>query len=236
MDLVPIPPPRIGEFKMDVAFQAGGVRLVIRDPEGGEAIRQFTTVHERPFHLFIVGHDLAYFAHEHPHAVNDGAFEMRRVLPPGEYMLIADFLPQGGTPQILQRAVVTPDYRGALFRSPRELDVDTSEKEVEGTRIRLEGLGLAARRRGTLRFTLTDVASDKPVDDLEPFLGSPGHMLIVTADLTEAFHVHPDATAAAGAAVTFEPMLPAPGKYRLWVQFQRRGKVLTAPFAIEIRE
>ncbi len=34
----------------------------------------------------------------------------------------------------------------------------------------------------------------------------------------------------------FEPLMPAPGPYKLWVQFQRRGKVSTASFVVAVRE
>ena len=51
----------------------------------------------------------------HPDAKADGTVELRHDLRPGEYMLIADFLPAGGTPQLVQRAIVTPGYTGPLF-------------------------------------------------------------------------------------------------------------------------
>jgi hypothetical protein len=35
--------------------------------------------------------------------------------------------------------------------------------------------------------------------------------------------------------VTFEAIFPRPGRYKLWVQFQRAGAVITAPFVVEVR-
>ena len=64
MPLVPIPPPRIGEDRLDVDVRpragggASGLRLTVRDPESGEPVTSFIDVHERPFHLFILGRDL----------------------------------------------------------------------------------------------------------------------------------------------------------------------------------
>jgi hypothetical protein len=111
MDLVPIPPPRVGEYRMDVVVQrnsagASGVRLTIHDPQTNEVVTNFETVHEKTFHLFIVSRDLEYFAHVHPEPQKDGSFLLKHSLPAGEYMLIADFLPVGGTSQMLQRAIV----------------------------------------------------------------------------------------------------------------------------------
>ena len=72
------------------------------------------------------------------------------------------------------------------------------------------------------------------MSDLEPFLGAPGHMLIVNADLTETDHVHPEEPATRGPVITFQPLLPAPGTYKLWLQFQRRGVVTTVPFVFVV--
>ena len=71
--------------------------------------------------------------------------------------------------------------------------------------------------------------------DLERFLGAPAHLLIVTSDLTEAIHGHPEEQAVS-AAITFEPVLPASGFYKVWVQVQRKGRTVTAPFVIRAHE
>ena len=40
--------------------------------------------------------DLDYFAHLHPEQPPDGTFMLTQPVPGGDYMLIADFLPDGG--------------------------------------------------------------------------------------------------------------------------------------------
>jgi hypothetical protein len=135
----------------------------------------------------------------------------------------------------VQRAIVTPGYRGPLFPAAPGLRPDTSvEKTVEGLRVRLDATGLKAGREAMLRFTLADASSGAPISDLEPFLGAAGHMLLVNADLTEASHAHPEEQAARGPSVSFEPRMPAAGLYKLWVQFQRKGQVITAPFVVRV--
>ena len=66
MELVPIRPPRIGEYQMDVAVLPdaqrrglAGLRLVLRDPSHGTPVSDLLTVHEKPLHLFIVSRDSA---------------------------------------------------------------------------------------------------------------------------------------------------------------------------------
>ena len=241
MELVPIPPPRLGEYRMDVSFTpgAGGLgaarfRITIRDPATNDPVKGFTLVHERLLHLFIIDRRLEFFRHVHPRQVDDGTFELVENVPPGEFVVIADFLPQSGRAQMLQRAIVTPGYRGHLF-APPILTVDTvSEKVDDGVRVRLDATNLKASREAILKFTLTSVDGGTSVTDLEPYLGAPGHVLIVNADLTEADHVHPEEAATRGPTITFQPTMPAPGIYKLWLQFQRHGTVFTVPFVISV--
>jgi heavy metal-binding protein len=242
MQLVPIPPPQLGEYRMDVVVTPGGggrgasrLRLTIRDPVSNRPVSGFTTVHEKLLHLFIIDRKLEFFRHVHPQQREDGTFESREALPPGEFVVIADFLPQGGRSQMLQRAIVTPGYRGSVFPPTPDLAADSStEKTVDGVRVKLDVTGVKAGKEAMLTFRLTDAQSGSPISDLEPFLGAPGHMLLVNADLTEADHVHPEEPATRGPVITFQPLMPAAGTYKLWLQFQRHGTVTTVSFVIPV--
>ncbi len=244
MELVPIPPPRLGEYWMDVAVTAGPggrgaskLRLTLEDPITRRPVSAFATIHERLLHLFVIDRQLEYFRHLHPQQLADGTFELRENIPPGEFMVIADFLPMNGRAQMLQRAIVTPGYRGSLFPAVAHLNSDVGlEKTGDGVRVSLQASGLKAGKEATLSFTLTDAVTKAPVTDLEPFLGAPGHMLLVNANLTDANHVHPEEPATTGPVITFQPLMPAPGMYKIWLQFQRRGTVTTVPFVVSVDE
>lgn len=247
MALAPIPRARVGEYRMEVTAardarrnSAGSspalIRLALHDPDGKPVIA-LTPVHERPIHLFVVDRTLEFFAHVHPEPAAGGGFDVAIPMPAGEYAVIADFLPQNGTPQTLQRMIATPGYRGPLFSATPAPSVDLgTEKIVDGIRVRAAVDRLKGGRDSLFAFTLTDALTGAPVSDLEPFLGAPGHMLIVSADLTEASHVHPEEPSATGPTVSFHPVMPAAGLYKLWVQFQRRGHVVTVPFVFEVGE
>jgi hypothetical protein len=242
MELVPIPPPRVGEYRMEIAVTpgAGGrgaskLRLTIRDPATDRPVSSFATIHERLLHVFVIDRQLEYFRHIHPEQVSDGTFELRENIPPGQFMVIADFLPLSGRPQMLQHAIVTPGYRGTLFAGPPNLTPEVpSEKVDRGVRVRLDAMTLRAGKEATLRFTLTDAITNEPISDLEPFLGAPGHLLLVSADLTESNHVHPEEPATHGPTITFQPILPAAGSYKVWLQFQHRGVVSTVSFVLSV--
>ncbi len=160
MALVPIPPPRMGEFKLDVELLgrpgggASGLTLVVRDPESGKEAPTFVDIHERPLHLFVVSRDLARFEHLHPEPQGRrDALPCVMILPAGEYILIADFLPGAATSQFVQRAVVTPGYRGPLFAPLPPLELSPTEQVAGDLRIRIDLPAPAARREILFAFT-----------------------------------------------------------------------------------
>jgi hypothetical protein len=244
MELVPIPPRTFGHYRLDVhqLLDAAGtgvraLRIVIRHPETTERVTALTVIHERLLHLFVVRRDLSFFAHVHPEASGDG-FEVPINLGPGAYVLVADFVPSGGAPQLIQHAFVTPGYRASPFIVAK-VQTDVADKVVDGLRISVNAGSPRAGAENVLRFTVREAANGAPVNDLEPYLGAAGHLLVMSADLTQAVHAHPEGvTGSSGpnGEVVFAPVLPAPGAYKLWVQFQRKGKVITVPFAIEAPE
>ena len=87
--------------------------------------------------------------------------------------------------------------------------------------MRLDATGLKAGREASCGSRWPTRPPARRSLDLEPFLGAAGHMLIVNAELTEASHAHPERQAARGPSVSFHPLMPAAGLYKLWVQFQR---------------
>ena len=242
MDLVPIPPPRVGEYKLDVALQrtsngASGMRLTVRDPETNAIVTRFESVHEKLFHVFVVSRDLEYFAHVHPDLAPDGAFVLKHPLPPREYMVIADFVPIGGTAQTLQRAIVVGKAPGPKTRptNPAVVGRVFRPGAIDGVRVELKAEDMVPGKEACLTFMLTDEKTGQPITDLQPYLGAPAHMLMVRADLGDAVHAHPEELQTGGPRISFHPLIPAEGDYKLWLQVQRAGRVITAPFWITAR-
>lgn len=214
------------------------VAFFVRRPSTGAVVRRFASVHERLFHLFVVGRDLEYFAHLHPVLGGNGALGVDLAVPKaGPYELIADFMPEGGAPQLIHRAVVTAGYTGALSAVPA-LAADLTEKTDGNVRVRLTPPDPRARREQLLTFELHDPANGTPLTDIEPYLGANGHLLIASADFAAVFHSHPvaEVSSAHGPTVVFQVLFPQAGMYRLWAQFQRGGRVATVPFTVSIED
>lgn len=241
MALVPIPAPRLGEYRMDVSVVparrgkgAAGLRLTVGDPDQPGRVPVLLTVHDKRLHLFVIGADLNYFAHVHPEPRANGSFEIAQELPAGEYMVVADFLPAGGTPQMVQRAIVTPGYdAGAHAVAPRAPQ-GSNPVSVEGVSAAFVKPALIAGQMATLRLKLTDEQSHSLITDLEPYLSAPAHAVFASADLTHVTHVHPQEQDAFGPYLSFDLLPARPGPYKIWVQIQRHGRVLTFPLEMEV--
>jgi hypothetical protein len=144
-------------------------------------------------------------------------------------MAIAEFVPEGGTPQTFQQAFTT----GEAFGRPASPPVDMAPKTVDGMRVSLDASKMKAGDSTALTFRVEDAASGAPVTDLEPYLGTSAHLLIVPVDLTEAIHGHPTGEGY-GPVLSFAPLIPRPASYKLWIQFQRGGRVSTTSFVVEV--
>ncbi len=81
----------------------------------------------------------------------------------------------------------------------------------------------------------------RPVNDLEPYLGAMSHCVIVPQDSQVFVHCHPEQLnrpgpdARAGPDIPFGVIFPKPGLYKLWAQFNRKGKAIVADFVFEVK-
>lgn len=234
MAMIKMPAARFDTYPVDLRVTptttGARLRLAVEDPRLRTAVRRFAIVHERPMHLFIIAGTLDFFAHEHPAPQADGVFMIDIALPaPGPYMAIAEFLPEGGTPQTFQQLFTT----GRAFSSSVLPPVDVASKTVDGTRVSIDASQVKAGDTRPLIVRIDDAATGVPVTGLQPYLGAAAHLVMVPADLTEAIHGHPDAQFR-DPGVTFTPLVPRAGRYKAWVQFQRAGKVSTVSFVIDV--
>ena len=72
--------------------------------------------------------------------------------------------------------------------------------------------------------------------DLEPYLGALGHSVILREGTLDFIHAHPveEVTAKQNGTVSFIVDFPEVGKYKVFTQFQRGGKVITTNFVVSV--
>jgi hypothetical protein len=200
----------------------------VTDPKTGKPVSKFEVVHEKLFHLFIVSNDLQYFAHVHPELQSGGVFSLRTTLPkPGSYRLLADYYPTGGVPQLTPKTITTAGYTAPLLRADLKPDVSAQHGENLEVELTTDPPQPIAGKKTLLFFTL------KPANGLEPYIGAWGHMLAVSNDLIDMIHTHPS-IADGGPHLQFDMYFPREATYRIWVQFQRLGKVNTVVFTVPV--
>jgi hypothetical protein len=207
------------------------IRLEIKRSDD-KSIDNFDINHEKLLHLMVISKDLSYFNHIHPEYKGKGVFEIKNDFPAGgEYRLIADFKPSGGDSMTKMEWVQIEGEPG----TPRAVVPDaTLDKVFQGKRVKLLVNELAANKELTLKFTLTDDKTDQPITDLQPYLGSIGHVVILSEDGQKYVHVHADEGQGAGPDALFGTTFPTSGIYKIWAQFQRENKVFTTSYIVKV--
>ncbi len=238
------------------------LRFRVFHPGTGEQLKDFVTVHDRRYHLFVISQDMEYFKHLHPEQAPDGSWSTEVTLPKeGYYKLLSDFVPNGGSAQFIAQPLVTANYDGDLITAEARLVADTVRTQsIEDltASISFDPETFVTGLYGHLKFELTETQTGRPVTDLQPHLGSFGHMLIMSEDLVQYVHSHPidmensdeetgpltlmlpmgadGLRLRAGPEITFEGLMPKPGLYRAWTQFRRRNEVYTFTYTFAVEQ
>ncbi len=250
-----VPPEETGDAGIDVRLdmpegaRAGEpTRLVlsVTDTETGNPVTDVVRSHEAWMHLIATREDLGTFAHVHPVPTGRPAeLTVDLVFPtPGRYIVNTEFRRQGEMSDLHQRRVVTVSGDAP---TPVRPVVGPRSVVVDGVRVDLSG-DAHASGLSDLHFTLTDEASGRPLNDLQPYLAAAGHVVIMRADGSTFSHEHAETRDDQGRpefavpGTTFGPdlgvhaELDGPGSYRLWSQFRLAdGRLITAPFTVDAR-
>ena len=215
------------------------LRIAIKDTKTKAVVKDFDIAHEQIFHLILVSKDLGWFAHEHPEHQADGTFTYTSTFPAGgDYKLFADVAPKGAGSQVLAVPLkvsgAKPTWNTTLTPTPLTATVDGITANMD-TQDKILPIG----RTTPIGFRLTD-ANNKPITNLETYLGAYGHLMIIHQDGQTFVHSHPQEDEAGVArsksgTVVFDARFPKAGRYKAWGQFQRSGKVITLPFVFDVK-
>ncbi|MEU9358405.1 hypothetical protein AB0D35_09865 [Streptomyces sp. NPDC048301] len=213
------------------AGQRGEVRFAIRDGDG-RAVTRFQREHDKELHLILASRDLATYRHLHPLRAADGTWSTPVNLPAaGDYRVFADFTPEGGNARGL---TLGADLAVSGPYKPAELPKPSRTASVDGYTVELNG----TLRPGVPQHLAFTVRKDgRPVTDLQPYLGSYGHLVALRTGDLAYLHVHPDGapgdrSTEPGPAVSFTATAPGPASYRLFLDFKHEGEVRTAAFTV----
>ena len=205
-------------------------------------------VHEKEMHVLVISADLATFDHIHPEAQTWGFYAGTYQFPhAGTYWIFVDHTPPGQA-QTIARFRVNVAGPAYLPKGLRE----TADRAVtiDGVRATLTvKQPLEAGRDISFRFALADAGTGTSIPDLQPDLGAWGHVLVVRRECDQVIHAHPkEENAAPASPWVHSHAMPGPspseietttgfkeaGLYKVWLQVQRHGQVLTFPFVLSV--
>jgi plastocyanin len=202
----------------------------------GKSIAKFDTFQEKLMHLIVVSDDLSYFDHIHPTYQGNGRFVVQANFPkPGKYSLFSDYKPAGKAEQV---SVLSTQISGQT--TPPPAPSDRLKLVIGNTQstLKIEPQTVTAGQMVNLNFNLVDTGTKQPIADLQPYLGERGHMVIVRQanPITRANYIHAHAMPDTGdGKIQFMTSFPQPGKYKLWGQFSRGGKIVVADFWVNVK-
>jgi len=194
-------------LEMSATLENGG-RLMLRLTDPGWArwrkVDDLVPDHNHLMHLYVISlPEMDRVWHLHPDRVGAGLFvKDLPQMPAGRYALYADIVHSDGLPETLVTDVTLPAIAGKPMQGddsggagPPVSKADpnrTIAQLADGSRMvwEREPGPLHARRAMYFRFRLED-ADGKPAQDVELYMGMPGHAAFVRTDRSVFAHVHP---------------------------------------------
>jgi len=192
-------------------------------------------------------------------------------MPAGRYKLFGDLVHKNGLPETVVAEVELPEIAGkplagddAAGSGPAVTQADftrTVSALPDGGRMVWvrDAATLQTKRLSWFRFRVED-AKGNPAQDLELYMGMPGHAAFVRTDYAVFAHVHPSGSVPMAALemtqgaqpggihamhgmnaglppeVAFPYGFPQPGAYRIFVQIKRAGRVETGIFDVKVEK
>jgi hypothetical protein len=211
------------------------IDIYIQDDKG-QKVAAFDIFQEKLMHLIVVSDDLAFFSHLHPVHQGSGHFQTTAILPSaGAYTLFSDYKPAGEKEQV---SVLKLRMKGT-DKSSGVTDIKITEKIIQDIRVRMSFSlkTLKANEDTIITFDLKQLSDGKPVTGLKPYLGEKGHLVVIrqSVPLTDKDYIHAHAMKGGEASmITFTTRFPDTGLYKLWCQFNSKGRILTADYWVNI--
>ncbi|MBF2066136.1 MAG: hypothetical protein IGS39_17220 [Calothrix sp. C42_A2020_038] len=189
-------------------------------------------------HLFVVSDDLRFFQHEIP-TYKAGRFEINHNFPaPGNYTVFSNYTSGQKKQVTTQKLTISGNVP-----LPTQLESFTNTKTLSDTQVtfNVPESKITANKLVQLRFKLHDAKNNQPVKDLQPHLNvnlkdETARLVIVrsSSPLTASDYIPANVLPSPEGQLLFTSTFPQKGTYKLWLQFNRNGKINTADFWLNV--
>jgi hypothetical protein len=236
--------------------QPDALQIQLTDP-GWLRLRRLDDLipdHGHLMHFFLVRWpNMDRIAHLHPEQTATGFFETRLPsLPAGSYRVYADIVHDSGFAETAVGELTLPEVAGSPLRGDDAEGPTIMESGYRMVWLHDAAMPVMARQLNLFAFEITG-PDGRPMNDLEPYMGMGGHAEFIKDDGSVFAHVHPTGSVpmasvavaspaamlamhenSVGPVVSFPYGVPTSGRYKLFVQLKRRGKVVTGSFDLTV--
>ncbi|MCY7411279.1 MAG: FixH family protein [Chitinophagales bacterium] len=215
--------------KLIIAKQEASLSFIPKNIKDSTANIPLDVVHEKKIHLIVVSNDLSWFRQIHPESKSDGSYNVTTKFPHGgDFVMFADYTPTGFSNQVTRIPVnVSGNQLEAKKYSVQKLiwqgdDGYKAEINTDGK--------LISGKETLLKVLITK--NEKPVTDLDVYLGALGHFAIISEDTKNYLYAHAMDLRIKGTEIIFHTEFETAGIYRGFLQFNHAEKIHTADFVL----
>ncbi len=202
-------------------------------------------------HLILVRDDLASIIHQHPPVGHGGTIAQLVTFPaPGPYRLVVDVYPASAQQQVNTNFQLFGTVHVSGVYRPQPLPPSSASDEVGGYRFALRGADHLKAIQARLVVVNVTAPGGKPAS-FTPWFGALAHAIFFRQGSLDYFHTHVCAPGVSGCTSVLGPtrvtgsssvpgklnvgvLVPAPGRWRLFLQCKLNGQVVTAPFTLVV--
>ncbi|GAB6064716.1 hypothetical protein [Deferrisoma palaeochoriense] len=226
------------------------IRITVRiETADGRPATGLQVHHERLVHFLVVSENLEEFHHLHPEdfglLTEEAKAQARFTFPVtlrwgGRYVIAVDAVDQGrALHKELELSVEGPP------QPPTRWDLSRT-RSADGLTCVLHTMPDRIEARNRVEANIEIKAGGAPVTDLEPYLGVLTHLAIFRENASGSAHTHGGGPEFAhqhfheptpgyrGPKLYWGHVFTEPGRYRVFSQFRRAGRVYTVPFDVEV--
>jgi Cu+-exporting ATPase len=227
----------------------------VTDARSGQP-QALEVLHTKLMHLIVVNQDYSFYRHIHPEGSREGLYTFTVTFPAaGQYRLYNEFELAGNQRQVLYRYDFTVGNLSTAAVNPAGITAGGGRTQQLGDlQVSLEAPEqLKAGQNLDLKFRFE--RNGQPFSGLEPYLGEPSHMIVLSEDGASFRHLHGHIPGAApmvestagsggmneavsstryGPEIGYDLRFEKPGHYKIWAEFQYQGKVIVFSYILNV--
>ena len=233
-------------------MQAATLEFAFKNTEGKPL--KLEVEHEKLVHVIVINDDFTIFSHIHP---EDSKLTTNEMKDKGLFAINYTFAKSGRYIVGINFAANSKDYTKKFYVDAAGIKKENSKKDLSAKKIfgnysvNLSYSKITAGKPVALKYYFEK--DNKPLEDMEPYLGAAMHVVIVKDDLTDFMHTHAmvgmggmmdmntsmnmnmdmKVPSKFGPNLEVDAEFPEKGLYHIFAEFRHNGKVVLTHFMVD---